>query len=100
MSLDSGTYILECVTADGNQEYRVAPAFAIENIWNKDSGMKSLYSIFKESPAVQDFFAALDIAEVMEREVPTEHGVLVIRDFKDLTFITIAQASDQDGQES
>jgi hypothetical protein len=99
MSLDSGTYILQSLGENGDPEYRVAQAFAIENIWNEQSGMKSLFELFRESPPVVDFFQASDIASQIDNAEETEFGVLLITDFAAMKFEDIKKAA-TDGEKS
>lgn len=94
MSLDSGVYILQTTTPNG-PEYRVAPAFAIENVWNDKTGMVSLHEVFGESPPLTDFIPAADIAEALDNADPTEHGVLLITDFNHLTYDEIKQEAER-----
>lgn len=100
MSLDSGVYILQTTTPDGS-EYRVAHAFAIDNIWNEKTGMITILEIFKDSPPLNDFFSASDIAEAIDEADQTEHGVLLITDFNHLTYDKIREeASNQEAMQA
>lgn len=94
MSLDSGVYILHTTSSNGS-EYRVAHAFAIENVWNEKTGMASLIAVFGDSPPLNEFIQAADIADAIDTADQTEHGVLLITDFNHLTYDEIKQEAER-----
>ena len=96
MSADNGIYILLTESAKG-PEYRVAYAFAIDNIygkWNVESAkyngnLDAIVEIFNESEVFFSLNEALDYAEAIEHDVGyTEDGICVISDFKELDIFT------------
>jgi divalent metal cation (Fe/Co/Zn/Cd) transporter len=95
MSADNGTYVLQTSDGKDSLECRVAQAHAIENIFDERKGQKILVDIFKESPPVSDLMSAMDIAHMIENQNETEHGVLVITHFREMTFDDIERASNE-----
>lgn len=75
---DNGTYILE--TRDG---YRVAQLHAAENL---SRFPEYAVSGFKKSQVYNNALAAMTAAHYTEKENPTEYGVHLIREYKNLTF--------------
>lgn len=100
MSLDNGTYVLQTSDGKGSVEFRVAQAHAVENIFDERKGQKVLVEIFKESPAIADIMSAMDIAHKIENQEETEHGVLLITHFREISFEEIERASNEAVEEN
>jgi len=78
MSIDNGTYILE--TKDG---YRVAQMHAAENL---SRFPEYAVATFKSSEVIKSLLDAQTKAHYTDKESPTEYGVHLIREYKNLTF--------------
>lgn len=89
MSLDNGIYILK-LRREGEKEfeYRVAHAFAIENIF-KDMGV--LHGAFEDCTVFDNFSDARDYAAELDMELLTEHDIRGINHFANLTWNNIRE---------
>jgi hypothetical protein len=78
MSDDNGTYILE--TKDG---YRVAQIHAAENL---SRFPEYAVAAFRKAESIKSLLDAQTKAHYTEKEKPTEYGVHLIREYRNVTF--------------
>ena len=96
MSADNGVYVLVTENLNGNSEYRVAYAHAIDNVYGKynpdiegfEGDLEALQATFGESQVFQTLDEAIDLAEeIAYTHEYLEDGICVLSDFQHLGYI-------------
>lgn len=95
MSMDNGIYILRLKSETEGFDYFVIHSHAIENAFNS---FQDLYRSFHDSIIFPDEKKAFVFAQMLQDKYQTEHGVLMITDFEEITWTDLETEMEGDVQ--